>query len=258
MTRRGTSRPRLLVVAGSDSSGGAGVAADRDALAEFAVDVTYVLTAETEQTDAGVRALGERLPARWLAEARVALPVEALKFGLLPGTAAVHAACRLVAAAGAVPVVVDPVVASSSGYEFLDAEARALLLAELVPRGVILTPNVPELALLTGHEAEDLATDVNARVAAARELLARGAGGVVAKGGHGGEDPVVDLVLAPGREPLRREHPRLPGVRLRGTGCRFASALAARLALGDALPAAARAAAALVVARLEAVAETRR
>lgn len=258
MTPRGAPRPRVLVVAGRDSSRGAGVDADRDALADLAVDATYVVTADTDQDDAGVRAVGARDPERWLAEASDALPVAAVKFGLLPGVAALRAAARLVERCGGVPIVVDPVVASSSGFEFLDAAARAILLEELLPAGVILTPNVPELAALTACPPAALARDVEARAAAAAELLARGAAAVVVKGGHGGEDPVVDLVLAPAAAPVRLEHPRLAGARLRGTGCRFASALAARLALGDPVPAAARAAAELVLRRLRAARETGR
>jgi hydroxymethylpyrimidine/phosphomethylpyrimidine kinase len=95
------------------------------------------------------------------------------------------------------------------------------------------------------------------RAEAARALLARGAVGVVVKGGHGREDPVRDLVLEAGRPPRWHAHARVPGVDLHGSGCRYATALAARLAAGDELPAAADAAGRFLAGRLAAHAAAR-
>ncbi|MCZ6596455.1 MAG: hydroxymethylpyrimidine/phosphomethylpyrimidine kinase [Planctomycetota bacterium] len=235
----------VLFVGGHDPTAGAGIDADRETAAAFGVEARCVVTARTDQDGVRVRSLGAREPDEWLAEARAAgTGIAALKTGLLPGPRHVRACARLVAELG-IPTVVDPVLAASGGEVFLDDEGVRALLEELVPHGVVLTPNLPELARLAGLSAGEgaiLAADPEARTAAARELLDRGAAAVVAKGGHGAEDPVRDLVLAAGAEPVWLEHARVPGASLHGSGCRFASALAAGLARGESLPQATRAA----------------
>lgn len=260
-------RPRVLVVGGHDPSyrgpaGGAGVDADREALEAHAAAVSAVVTAWTEQDGTNVSALRPRPASDWLAEACEALaeertPVSALKSGLLPGAEAVLAFVDLVAvarrAAPALPVVVDPVLAASGGETFLDDAGVHVLLEALVPCGVLLTPNLPEAARLTGIELEHLQSERPARLAAAERLLALGATAVVLKGGHASDDPAADLVLTPAEPPLWFAHPRLPGRRLHGSGCRFASTLAAGLALGHPLPAAAAAASAYLARLLAAL-----
>lgn len=236
----------VLVVAGHDPTGGAGVDADREALARAGLPAACVVTAWTSQDGRRVRALGARPVASWLVEARARLAPAplALKAGLLPGAAHVRAFAALVdelAAAGErPPVVVDPVLAASGGEPFLDAEGRVALLDELVARGVVLTPNLPEAAALAGRDEEELARSDEARVAAARALVDRGARAVVLKGGHAREDPARDLVLERDGAPLWLAHARVPGARLHGSGCRFASALCAGLARGRPLAEAAR------------------
>jgi len=240
-----SSRPRLLVVAGHDSSGGAGVDADREAAERFDVDATCVVTAWTRQEGGRVHAVDARAPDEWLAQARAALvpPPAALKAGLLPGADHVRAFARLVDEARlaheALTVVVDPVLAATGGEEFLDEEGVAALLSALVPRGVVLTPNVPEAARLVGRTSDELAQSLSARVAAAVVLLEHGARAVVLTGGHGEEDPVLDLVLERGGEPRWGGHARVVGGSLHGSGCRYATALAAGLARGATLGAAA-------------------
>ena len=238
---------RILVVAGHDPSGGAGVGADRAAAAHFGVEAECVVTAWTDQDGARVRAIEPRPIEDWLEEARYALasPIGALKSGLLPSAAAVRALATLldeVAHARAVPAVVDPVLAASGGESFLDETGIEALLAELPPRGVILTPNLPEAARLTGLELEHLQARLEARESAARALLERGCRAVVLKGGHADDSPVRDLVLERGGEPVWLEHARIPGARLHGSGCRFASAIAAQLARSVPLDESARAA----------------
>jgi len=231
--------PRLLVVAGHDPSG-AGIDADRGALAGLPLDARFVVSAWTEQNASGVQALGARGARTWLAEACAELPVAALKFGLLPGREDVRAAAELVRAArerahGSLWVVVDPVLASSSAGRFLDAEGAREYLRSLLPAGVILTPNLDELAELANADRGALARDLAAREAAARTLLELGAAAIVAKGGHGDEDPACDLVLAREADPVWLQHARIRGGKVRGSGCRFATRLAARLALGTSL-----------------------
>jgi len=256
----------VVVVAGHDPTGGAGVDADARAARSQGVAARCVVTARTRQDGRRVHALGARPVADWLSEARAALaadelpPRVALKAGLLPGAEHVRAFAELCAALPRpLPVVVDPVLAASGGERFLDADGVAALLAELVPRGVVLTPNLPEAAELCGRPPAELAAGFpgapdggGPRLAAARELVARGASAVVLKGGHGSEDPVRELVLERGREPVWLEHPRVPGASLHGSGCRFASALAAGLARGRPLAEAAARAGAHVAELLRA------
>jgi hydroxymethylpyrimidine/phosphomethylpyrimidine kinase len=257
--------PRVLVVAGHDPSfsptarGGAGVDADREAIEAFGGEARCVVTAWTDQAQGVVRSLGARDPGAWLREARAELSgpaFGALKSGLLPGAGHVRALARLLdELPPGLPAVVDPVLAASGGEPFLAADGVAALLAELLPRGVVLTPNVPEAARLAGlapGSTERLAGDRAAREAAAGALLEAGARAVVLKGGHGREDPVRDLVWERGAEPVWLAHPRIPGLGLHGSGCRFASALAAGLAGGLPLVAAARRAGEWVAARIAA------
>lgn len=250
-------RPRVLVIAGHDPSGGAGVDADRDALRDIAVDLDVVLTARTDQDDGGVRSIGAVPSAQWFAQARGFLRrAGAIKFGLLPGLDAVRAAAALARDATDRPVVVDPVIAASSGPRFLDTAAVAALREELLPAGVVLTPNLDEAAELTGMPRAALDPS-EARVSAARTLLELGAAAVLLKGGHATEPMARDLVLERGAEPAWLERPRYPGT-LRGTGCRLATALAAHLALGTTFLDSARAATELVAERLRSLGQTPR
>lgn len=253
-------RATILVIAGSDSSGGAGVDADRDALESLGVPALEVVTAWTEQDEGGVRATRPVAPGAWLEEARslareLGGDLGAVKFGLLPGAGAIEAAAELVAdlrrADPGLPIVVDPVIASSSGHRFLDAPALEVLRGRLLPAGLLWTPNLLEAAEVLGRDPTELEAP-DARLEAARSWIAAGAAGVVLTGGHGREDPALDLCLERGGRPRRLEHPRLPGATIRGSGCRFASALAAGLARGRALPLAAQGAAELVLERLRA------
>ncbi len=221
----------LCACGGVDSSGAAGLDADRDAAEILGFPLRGVPTAWTEQDGGGVRAV--KPVAGWWREVPATGP---LKFGLLPGAEHIREAARLVREG----TVVDPVIAASSGHLFLDEEALVELRGTLLAAGPIVTPNLPEARILTGREEPE---------AAARELIAMGARGVVVKGGHAQGREVSELVLTPGGSPRRLCHPRLAGT-LRGSGCRFATALAIGLARGASLEAASMAAAALVAARL--------
>jgi len=247
--------PRLLVVSGHDPSG-AGVDADRQALAGLPVDARFVVTAWTKQDAGGLHEIGARGAGSWIPEARRELPVAALKFGLLPGREHVRAAAELVqeareGASGTCWLVVDPVLASSSGGRFLDALAAREYLSSLVPANVVLTPNLDELAELTGTDPEILVQDPPARIQPARSLLEQGALAVIVKAGHGTEDPARDLVLVAGEPEIWVEHPRIAGGKVRGSGCRFATRVAANLALGAGLVRATRDASEHVLGRLQ-------
>jgi hydroxymethylpyrimidine/phosphomethylpyrimidine kinase len=231
-------RPRVLVVAGHDPTGGAGVLADRATCIRLGVEAQPIVTAWTRQDGERVHAVTARPVEAWLAEARpyLARPLAALKSGLLPSAAAVRALATLVSElAPGVPAVVDPVLAASGGEPFLDDAGVAALLAELIPRGVVLTPNLVEAARLAGCELTELQRDRDARLRAAEALLERGARAVVVKGGHASDATAVDLLVERDAAPRTFARPRLPGARVHGSGCRFASALAAHLALGHPL-----------------------
>lgn len=234
----------VLVCSGHDPSGGAGVDADREAVTAAGAAAVEVVTTRTDQDGRVVRAVRPRPADEWYAEAVELLDggaVGAVKFGLLACPEGIDAAGRIAARARTLglPVVVDPVLAASGGERFLDDRGVSRLLEVLIPEGVVLTPNLPECAELAGVAPASLTDDLEARLLAAGCLLKRGARAVVLKGGHGGESPVRDLVMGAGDQPLWLSHPRVAGGGIHGSGCRHASFLAARLALGESLAAAA-------------------
>ena len=229
----------VLVIAGRDSSGGAGVDADLDAARLAGASIRVVVTAETEQCERGLIELGARATEDWVAEAeaQIELGVSAIKFGLLPGVEHIEAAAKLISRVRAlrpdIAVVVDPVLGPTHGGRFLDDVAVRALLEVLLPAGCILTPNLDEAAELTSRTIRELSSDLGARIEAAEELLARGARGVVLKGGHA-EGPLLDLVCEEGAEPCWLRLERAPGA-LRGTGCRHATIIAWGLGGGERL-----------------------
>ena len=249
-------RLRLLLIAGRDSSGGAGVDADLEVVREAGALAAIVVTAETRQGPRGLEALGAREPGSWMAEALAALEevVDAIKIGLLPGAEHVLEAAEIVrrarAAEPAIPVVVDPVLGPTLGGRFLEQDGIEALREVLLPTGCVLTPNLDEAAELTGRDPGALLEHHEERIAAARILLEWGAGGVVLKGGHA-EGELVDLVWEAGGEPEWLHLERFPGA-LRGTGCRHSTSLAIGLGQGMGLGSAAAAASELIGARMRA------
>lgn len=235
----------MLVVAGRDPIGGAGIDADRAGAEGLAIDVYCVVTAETQQDARSVRSIGARSVASWWTEALrfAGEGLDALKLGLLPGEDHIAAAAELIDFVRRHEprrVVLDPVISASSGSRFLSVSAVDTLRSMLCTRPVVVSPNVLEAAELTRRSADELAGSSGARLQAAGELLDLGAEAVVLKGGHALEDPATDLVLARGSSPVWLAHPRIPGGKIRGSGCRFATRMAAELALGRDLVAAAK------------------
>ncbi len=225
--------PRVLTIAGSDSSGGAGIQAD---LKTFTVFRTYgmsALTALTAQNTRGVSGIVTVAPAfvRAQIDAVAAdVGVDAAKTGMLATRAIIAAVAEAVRAHGIAPLVVDPVMLAQSGARLLDADAGAALLAELVPLAAVVTPNVPEAETLLGRRIGDVA-DLHEAAARLRE---RGARAVLLKGGHLPGPEAVD-VLADADGTLELRAARLATPHTHGTGCMTAAALAARLAHGDTL-----------------------
>lgn len=240
--------PRVLVCAGRDSSGRAGLDADAMAIEAFGAEAVSVVTTETVQKGPSILDIQPRPEAVWLDELRQRqVGVAVWKSGLLYGAAAVEAFATAVETFGeGRTVLCDPVLAATGGERFLDGRGVAALRDTLLPLGVILTPNLPEAAEIAGMGPSDweaMAREPELRLRAAHELLELGAAAVLLKGGHGGEDPVRDLVLERDTEPLWLEHARIAGPGMRGSGCRYASSVAALLARGESLPEAARRAA---------------
>jgi hydroxymethylpyrimidine/phosphomethylpyrimidine kinase len=229
---------RVLTVAGSDSGGGAGIQADLKTMLALGVHGMSVVAAVTAQNSVGVQGAWELPVEAVLAQLDSVLGdlgADALKTGMLASPALVHAvASRL--RSEAAPLVVDPVGVSKHGDPLLQAEAVEVLRTELVPLATVVTPNLPEVEQLTGVRVDDEAQLPRA----AEAVLALGPRWVLVKGGHLSGDAVDLLTDGSTRHLLRAR--RLDNRHTHGTGCTLASAIAARLALGDDVPAAVAAA----------------
>jgi len=228
-----------LTIAGSDSGGGAGIQADLKTFAAFGVFGTSAITAVTAQNTVAVTAVQALPPELVTAQIDAVisdLGADAVKIGMLANAAIVLAVARALGAHGARPIVLDTVMVSKGGASLLDRHAVETLTRELVPLATVVTPNRIEAEVLTGRT---IRTPDDLR-AAAEALLALGARAVVAKGGHL-EGAAID-VFHDGRDAVELRAERLDTRHTHGTGCTFSSAIAARLALGDALPDAVRAA----------------
>jgi hydroxymethylpyrimidine/phosphomethylpyrimidine kinase len=226
------SRPAVLVIAGSDSSGGAGIARDLTVLADLGIDALCAITAVTAQTHGHVVSVHHVPPEIVRTQIRAALDsseLGAIKIGMLGTTATVSAVADCLPRDRAVPVVLDPVLLASSGGVLLDAQGQAEMRTRLFPLATILTPNIPEAASLCGTAP---ATSREALLEQARSLLALGARAVLLKGGHGEGAEAVDLLLTAEGTPQWLSAPRLDA-RCRGTGCALATAIAAGLASGQ-------------------------
>lgn len=223
--------PRILIVAGSDSSGGAGIQADIKTVTMLGAYAATAITAVTVQDTTGVHGVHPIPAAIIAAQMRAVIDdigIDAVKLGML-GSAAVIAAVADVLRTVRVPIVLDPVMVAKGGASLLDEDAVAGLMA-LLPQSAIVTPNTPELAALTGVEIEDEGD----AVLAAQELIGLGARAVLAKGGHLAGDEVVDwLVTRNGH--TRFASPRVDSRHTHGTGCTLASAIAVRLGRGEPL-----------------------
>jgi len=304
------SRPSVLVIAATDSSGGAGLTRDVRVLTDFSVDALCIATAVTAQSDKRVLSIHHVPPDVIHAQLTAALEtrrVGAVKIGMLGNRATVEAVAEALAAThggelddpapidattasqavptsvasaegqsspsiparlsrllshgltshATIPIVLDPVLVSSSGGVLLDARGRAALREKLLPQATLVTPNVPEIAALLG---EPVASDEVELVNQARRLLELGCQAILLKGGHATGEEAVDLLVMRTQGPqLDRRQPegrqgeanktgaavdniiveRITSRRVaatsRGTGCALASGIAAGLALGHSL-----------------------
>ena len=240
-----------LTIAGSDSSGGAGIQADLKTFGALGVYGASVITALTAQNTQGVTAIHD-VPGNFIAAQIDAvfsdLDVGAVKIGMLSQVAAIEAVAAGLARHKARNIVLDPVMVATSGDRLLSADAVAALCRDLLPRALVVTPNLHEAAALTGGS---LALDEPEMEAQARAILALGPRRVLIKGGHGESAESVDLLVGEG-DTVRLTARRIATKNTHGTGCTLSSAIAARLAKGDGLVTAVQNAKAYVTAAIAA------
>jgi hydroxymethylpyrimidine/phosphomethylpyrimidine kinase len=240
-----------VTIAGSDSSGGAGIQADLKTFAALGVYGASVITALTAQNTQGVRAIHDVPPDFVLAQIDAVfsdLDIGAVKIGMLSQAATIEAVAQGLAAHHAKNIVLDPVMVATSGDRLLVPEAVEALRKLLIPRALVVTPNLPEAAALTGASVARNEREMEIQ---ARELLALGARNVLIKGGHGSGDQSLDLLIGQG-EVVRLSARRMATSNLHGSGCTLSSAIAAGLAKGLDLSAAAQDAKAYVTAAIAA------
>jgi hydroxymethylpyrimidine/phosphomethylpyrimidine kinase len=227
-----------LTIAGSDSSGGAGIQADLKTFAALGVYGASVITALTAQNTQGVHGI-HNVPADFIRAQIDAvfsdLDVAAVKIGMLSQIASIEAVAQGLAAHSARNIVLDPVMVATSGDRLLAPEAVEALRKNLVPRSLVVTPNLPEAAVLVG---DSVARNEREMEVQAREILALGARNVLIKGGHGAGDESVDLLIGEG-DVLRLSAKRIATTSPHGTGCTLSSAVVAELARGLGLKSAA-------------------
>jgi hydroxymethylpyrimidine/phosphomethylpyrimidine kinase len=226
--------PVALTIAGSDSSGGAGIQADLKTFAAFGVYGASVITALTAQNTRGVSGVLP-VPADFVTAQLDAvfddLEVQAVKIGMAAELSIVEAIASALARRKPKHVVLDPVMVATSGDRLLSTDAVAGLRKDLIPLATLLTPNLPEAAALLN---ESVASDETAIKGQGRRLLAIGAQAVLIKGGHGQGAESIDYLFR-GDDISALSAPRIATGNTHGTGCSLSSAIAAGLAKGETL-----------------------
>jgi len=230
---------RLLAIAGSDSGGGAGIQADIKTASALGAYAMTAITAVTAQDTTGVGSI-HLVPAAIVVEqierCLSDIGADAIKIGMLGSREiALSVAAILARNAKGIPLIVDPVMVSTSGAELADAAVVDVLKSSLFPLASLITPNLPEAERLCGfplHVGDDL-------LRAGKALLALGPRAVLLKGGHGGSNTVTDLLFTPDESPRAYIAKRVDTKHTHGTGCTLATAIACGLGegmlLGDAI-----------------------
>lgn len=228
----------VLTIAGSDSSAGAGIQADLKTFAAhgvYGMSAITALTAQNTETVTGVFEVPPQFVGQQIDAVVADIRPDAVKTGMLSSAEIIGVVATKVREHALRNIVVDPVMVSKSGARLLREDAVQALRSQLLPLADVVTPNIPEAEDLLGR---DLRTEDEIRQAA-RDIRALGAANVVLKGGHREGDIVVDL-LFDGEQFHEYSGPRIQTSSTHGTGCTFASAIAAQLALGSAVPQAVR------------------
>lgn len=240
--------PRILAIAGSDCSGGAGIQADIKTITMLSGYAMTAITAVTAQNTIGVQGITPidgKFVAEQIASCIDDIGVDAIKIGMLANADIVHhVSAALVAAAaitvrstagqvaeitppvgGRLPIVLDPVMIATSGDTLIDQAAISAMRSVLFPLATLLTPNLPELELLAGRDLRTLELMQEAASDLAREIGCD----VLAKGGHTDDERVIDALVSPDGEVTIFQHPRLATLHTHGSGCTLSSAIATLL-----------------------------
>lgn len=226
--------PIALTIAGTDPTGGAGVQADLKTFSAFRVYGASVITALVAQNTQGVRAIHD-VPTDFI-RAQLGsvfddLDISAVKIGMLSRPQVIETIADVLDERGVTKVVLDPVMVAASGDRLLTEDAVSALRERLLPRALIITPNLPEAAALLD---EPMAADEPAMIAQAQRLMTFGCEAVLVKGGHSSGAESVDI-LHDGEGTLRLPARRVDTQNTHGTGCTLSSAIAAGLAKGRTL-----------------------
>ena len=246
--------PVALTIAGSDSSGGAGIQADLKTFSSLGVYGASVITSITAQNTEGVR--GIQAVAQKIVEGQIDavfedLRIDAVKIGMLHNRENIKSVADAIDCYCPSKVILDPVMISTSGSKLMEDKAIESLVTELFHRVTLVTPNIDEAAFLSGmpiRDEQDMET-------AAQKLLTLGVRSVLMKGGHLGGQEMADILFTEGEAPLRLVAPTVDTKNMHGTGCTLSSAIAAYMALGEQLPEAVQAAKKYITAALEAGAD---
>lgn len=242
----------VLSIAGSDSSGGAGVQADLKTFSALGCYGMTVITALTAQNTTGVKDV-HAVPASFVKSQMDAvlsdIGADAVKIGMLFSAEAIMTVADALKACGARNIVLDPVMISQSGHPLLQNDAVNALRTHLLPVATVLTPNLPEAGWLLDRDV-DVGPDMEK---AARELTRFGSRNVLLKGGHGSQDKSCDILYcAEDDRVVMLEAERIATRNNHGTGCTLSSALAAYLARGRSVEKAARAAKTYITTAIQA------
>lgn len=229
-----TQRYRVaMTIAGSDSSGGAGIQADLKTFSSLGLYGASVVTAITAQNTEGVHSQFA-IPAEMVCNQIVAvmddLTPSVVKIGMLANADIVHAVADALRGCN-IPIVLDPVIVSTSGHRLLSAEALDVVKQRLLPMATVITPNIPEMEALTMMPLDSKSE----KLEAARYLISIGARAVLLKGGHESGAEKRDILYLPTENGILEEHMSMPTIPTRnthGTGCTLSSAIAAYIALG--------------------------
>jgi hydroxymethylpyrimidine/phosphomethylpyrimidine kinase len=224
----------VLAIAGSDGSGGAGIQADLKSIAANNCYGLSVITAVTAQNTLGVSSVHE-IPSAFIAEQfetiAADIRIDAIKIGMLGSPEAAETVCRLIERLKGIPVVLDTVLRSSSGKTLFVAETLKAM-KQLFQSATLITPNLPEAALLTGRDkAPELRVEIETM---ALELQRQGAHSVLIKGGHGHDTTCNDCLLHDGKF-FWYSNPKIETINTHGTGCTLSSAIASGLVKGLAM-----------------------
>ena len=224
-----------LTIAGSDSGGGAGIQADLktfSALGVYGTSVITALTAQNTRTVSGIHNTPSVFVVEQLETVLNDISVDAIKIGMLSSVEIIDAVASVLVNYRHIPVVLDPVMVAKSGDHLLTKNAHQALIEKLFPLAHLLTPNVPEAAILLQCVEAKTSADLEYQ---ATQFESMGCASVLMKGGHLNGKECDDLLYSDGKH-YRYTHPRIQTTNSHGTGCTLSSAVAASLALGRDLP----------------------